>query len=111
VRPSTRIVKLISTNEDVQQVEVEESLGFNIGDYCMVEVKGEGEAPSADRKYFEIQKVSGNKITMVSKGNGLLEEADLPCLIIDYGKSPDDKNPHGSIGIGINGSNSKATVP
>ena len=112
VRPSTRIVKLISTNGNTQQVEVEESLGFNIGDYCMVEVKGEGEAPSTDRKYFEIQEVSNNKITMNLKENGLLEEADLPCLIIDYGKSPDDdKKSRGSIGIGINGSNSAATVP
>ena len=112
VRPSTRIVKLISTSGNAQQVEVEESLGFNIGDYCMVEVKGEGEAPSTDRKYFEIQEVSDNKITMISKENGLLEETDLPCLIIDYGKSPDDdKKSHGSIGIGINGSNNSATVP
>lgn len=115
VRPSTRIVKLISTSGVAQQVEVEESLGFNIGDYCMVEVKGEGEASSTDRKYFEIREVSDNKITIVSTENGLLEETNLPCLIIDYGiKAQTDgngsKTAHGSIGIGINASNNEATV-
>ena len=110
VRPSTRIIAVTENSSNgTYIVDLEEDAGFNVGDYCLVELSGEGIPGSNERLYFTITDKVGKKVTLDPESAGFLDAAKIPYLIINYGQKATDEQ-HGSIGIGINASDNSSSV-
>ena len=110
VRPSTRIIAVTENSiNGTYIVELEEDAGFNINDYCLVELSGEGMPGSNERLYFTIIDKVDKKVTLKPESTGALDATKIPCLIINYGQKATDTE-HGSIGIGINASDNNSIV-
>lgn len=110
VRPSTRIIAITEgSSNGTYIVELEEDAGFNIGDYCLVELSGEGAPGSNERLYFTITDKADNRVTLKPEFTAALDATKIPYLIINYGQKATDEQ-HGSIGIGINASDNSSSV-
>ena len=96
VRPSSRI-KNIEYDEDISKITLEDTTGFNIGDYCLIN-------KDLNKIWVVITGIETNAITVNQK-------ISADCIgqpLVDFGQK--DKNGHGDVGIGINGSTNGALI-
>lgn len=91
VRPSSRI-KNIEENNNVSTIFVEDSTGFNIDDWCLIN-------KDLEKVWVKILDVAENILTIEQK----LGKEYIGHPIVNFGKT-------GSIGIGINGSTSSSLI-
>lgn len=95
VRPSSRILEaqLSGTNT---LLTLEETRGFNIGDYCRIDVQTQN---SLEHKFFEIIAIQDKVITVSGNASGSYGKP-----IVNFGQANEDKEKNDNVGISINGS-------
>lgn len=96
IRPSSRI-KNIEYDGSVTKITLEDSTGFNIGDTCLIN-------KDLNKIWIEITAIEDNVILI----NQELSADYIGHPLIDFGG--EDKNGHGEVGIGINGSTNGALI-
>lgn len=95
VRPSSRILEaqLSGTNT---LLTLEETRGFNIGDYCRIDVQTQN---SLEHRFFEIIAIQDKVITVSGNASGSYGKP-----IVNFGQVNEDKEKNDNVGISINGS-------
>ena len=95
VRPSSRILEaqLSGTNT---LLTLEETKGFNIGDYCRIDVQTQN---SLEHRFFEIIAMQDKVITVSGNASGSYGKP-----IVNFGQVNKDKEKNDNVGISINGS-------
>ena len=95
VRPSSRILK-VQTSEANTLLTLEEVRGFNIGDYCRIDVQTQS---SLEHRFFQIIDIQDKIITVSGDASGSYGKP-----IVNFGQTNIDKEKNDNVGISINGS-------
>lgn len=95
VRPSSRILEAQLSGANTL-LTLEETSGFNIGDYCRIDVQTQS---SLEHRYFQITAIQDKVITVSGDASGSYGKP-----IVNFGQTSADKEKNDNVGISINGS-------
>lgn len=95
VRPSSRILKVQLSGTNTL-LTLEETKGFNVGDYCRIDVQTQS---SLEHRFFQITAIQDKVITVSGDASGAYGKP-----IVNFGQTSTDKEKNDNVGISINGS-------
>lgn len=95
VRPSSRILKAQLSGSNTL-LTLEETSGFNVGDYCRIDLQTQN---SLEHRFFEIIAIQDKVITVSGNASGSYGKP-----IVNFGQVNKDKEKNDNVGISINGS-------